>query len=186
MALNEGQPLAPVEGRFRECAVGFPARFLDMDGEASLFLWTDSDTYLMWAREAFGWPVARGEIELSGSIWTSPELAGTSGGGKLADAGGSAAIARAEVKERAGPGSPAALWFTPRRVLRRAGLDDDLRELLVVRPTVQAAGAHYVGAANVVFDFDESHPLGGLGEAEAELELVDGFELVVGDNVEIW
>jgi hypothetical protein len=38
----------------------------------------------------------------------------------------------------------------------------------------------------VVFDFDESHPLGGLGEADADLELVDGFELVVGDNVEIW
>jgi len=186
LARNEGQPLAPVDGRFRECAVGFPARFLDMDGEASLFLWTDSDTYLMWAREAFGWPVARGGIELSGSIWTSPELAGTSGGGKLEDAWGSAEIAGAAVRERAGQGSPSALWFTPRRVLRRAGLDDDVRELLVVRPTVRAVGARYVGVASVIFDFDESHPLGGLGEAEAEIELVDGFELVVGDDVEVW
>jgi Acetoacetate decarboxylase (ADC) len=183
---NEGQALAPAEGPFRECAVGFPARARGMDGEASLFLWTESDTYLMWAREAFGWPVARGRIELSGSIWTSSALAGTSGVARLEDAWGSAAIARAEVQERAGQGSPAALWFTPRRVLRRAGLDGDLRELLVVRPTVRAAGARYVGAASVVFDFDASHPLGGLGEAEAELELVDGFELVVGDNVEIW
>src|SRR4029450_1369654 len=148
---------------------GFPARARGTDGETSLFLWTESDTYLMWAREAFGWPVARGRIELSGSIWTASALVGTSGAAKLEDAWGSAAIARAEVHEQTGQGSPAALWFTPRRVLPRAGLDSDLRELLVVRPTVRAAGDRYAGAANVVFNFDESHPLGGLGEAEAEL-----------------
>jgi hypothetical protein len=183
---NEGQPLAPVEGRFRECAVGFPARFRDIDGEASLFLWTDSDTYLMWAREAFGWPVARGRIALSGSIWNSAELAGASGGAKLEDEWGSAEIAGATVRDRAGERSPSALWFTPRRVLRRAGLDNDLRELLVVRPTVRATGARYGGVASVLFDFDESHALAGLDEAQAEIELVDGFELVVGDDVDVW
>src|SRR6266508_1124642 len=96
---NEGQPLSPAEGRFREGAIGFPARARDVDGEASLYLWTDSDTYLMWSREAFGWPVARGEIELSGSIWTSSDLVGASGGGRLEDAWGTAAIVGATVRE---------------------------------------------------------------------------------------
>ena len=81
---NPGQSLAPKEGRFREAVVGFPARFKERNGELSLFMWTDSDTYLMWAREAFGWPLLKGAIALTGDIWTSENLEGATGGGVVA------------------------------------------------------------------------------------------------------
>ena len=182
---NEAQLLAPSEGRFREGAVGFPARVGDTNGEASLFLWTDSDTYLMWAREAFGWPVVKAEIELQGPIWSAAELEGTSGGARLRDPWGTAAIVEAHVIQHVGSGSPAGVWLTPRRVLRRAGLDEDARELLVVRPAVRLPGARYRAEGRIAIDFAPGHPLHGLNAAEAELDVVDGFELIVGGDVEV-
>jgi hypothetical protein len=182
---NPGQSLAPRAGRFREAVVGFPARFGERAGEVSLFMWTDSDTYLMWAREAFGWPLLRGEIQLEGSAWTSDELEGSTGRAAVETDWGTARLVDATVGQQASNGSPAAWWLTPRRLLRRGGLDGELRELLAVRPAVRKQGTRYSGVGRVAFAFREPHPLAGLGEADAELDVADGFELVVAETVEL-
>jgi hypothetical protein len=180
-----GQPLAPREGRFLEGAVGFPARGGGAEGESSLFLWTESDTYLMWAREAFGWPVGLAEIALGGSLWTGAALEGASGNAHLRDRWGSAALLDVRVTARAQEGTPSGSWLTPRRVLHRAGLDGETRELLVVRPVVREPGERYTATGRVRFDFREPHPLHLLGELEAQVEVADGFEIVVGADVEV-
>jgi hypothetical protein len=36
-----------------------------------------------------------------------------------------------------------------------------------------------------VFDFTSSHPLHSLGEVAAEIEIADGFELLIGENVRV-
>jgi hypothetical protein len=179
------QPLAPTTGRFREAAVGFPACWQGVEGETSLFLWADSETYVMWAREAFGWPVLRGQIELTGRLWSDDELLGASGGARVTDAWGSAFLEDAIVQSSAGSGSPAARWLTPRRLLRQGGLDGEVREVLMVSPTPLAAGARYKGTARANFTFDQRHPLARIPEAEAELDMVDGFEIVVGEKVDV-
>ena len=181
---NEAQPLAPTEGRFRETAVACQARFGAAEGEVSLFLWADSDTYVMWAREAFGWPVLRGRIDLAGTAWTATELTASEGQARLTDSWGSASL-EASVGDRVEGGSPGARWLTPRRVLNRAGLGGEVRELMAVSPTVRAAGARYGGAGRVSFTFDRRHPLAQFPETETELEVVDGFEIVVGDEVDL-
>jgi hypothetical protein len=179
------QPLAPTTGRFREAAVGSPARWQELVGETSMFLWADSETYVMWAREAFGWPVLRGQIELTGSLWSADELLGASGSARVTDAWGSAFVQDAIVHSSAGSGSPAARWLTPRRLLRQGGLDGEIRELLMVSPTPLAVGARYKGTARASFTFDKRHPLARIPEAEAELDIADGFEIVVGENVDV-
>jgi hypothetical protein len=182
---NRGQSLAPDRGSFREAAVGFPARAGALDGDMSVFMWADSDTYVMWAREAFGWPLLRGEFELDGDVWTGSELEGASGRARVTDEWGTAAILAAEVEAQAAPVSLAAQWVTPRRILRRAGLDGETRELQVVRPEVTRQGAHYRGEASVSFAFRDPHPLSLLDRLEATLQVVDGFELLVGSDVEL-
>ena len=181
---NEAQPLAPTEGRFREAAVGFQACFGTVEGEVSLFLWADSDTYVMWAREAFGWPVLHGRIDLAGTAWTATELAGTEARAQLTDSWGSASL-EASVGDRVEGGSPGVPWLTPRRVLNPAGIGGEVRELLAVSPTVRTAGVRYGGTGRVNFAFDHRHPLARFPETETELEVVDGFEIVVGDKVEL-
>jgi hypothetical protein len=182
---NPGQSLAPTEGNFREAVVGFPARFGELVGEVSLFMWTDSDTYLMWAREAFGWPLLRGDITLEGGMWSRDDLQGASGRAVVDTDWGSAELLEATVSDPTGSGSPAAWWLTPRRLVQRGGLDGERRELLAVRPGVRKAGERYSGSGRVAFDFREPHPLAALGGASAELELADGFELLVAETVEV-
>ena len=183
--VNRGQSLAPDRGSFREAAVGFPARAGSLEGDMSVFMWADSDTYLMWAREAFGWPLLRGEFEFAGDVWTGLELTGTSGRARVTDEWGTAAIVDAQVEAPAEPVSLAAQWVTPRRILRRAGLDGETRELQVVRPEVRRQGAQFSGVATVSFGFRDPHPLSLLDRVEATLHVVDGFELLVGGDVEL-
>jgi hypothetical protein len=180
-----GQQLAPKEGTFLEGAVGFPARARGIEGESSLFLWTDSDTYLMWAREAFGWPVALADIELDGGLWTTVDLDGETGQARLTDRCGSAALLDVRVVGQADAGTPSGSWLTPRRALHRAGLGGESRELLVVRPVVRKSGDRYRASGRVRFDFEDPHPLSMIGELEADVEVADGIELVVGEDVEV-
>jgi len=177
--------LAPREGQFREGVVAFAARGAELDGEVSLFLWTDSITYLMWGREVFGWPIGLGEITLTGPLWTDTTVEGSSGDASLADQWGSAGLTNVTVTHRADAGTPSGHWLTPRRVLHAAGCDGETRELLVVRPAVRSPGTTWSGTGEVVFDFSPEHPLYVLNalDAHGDFEVADDFELQVGGDV---
>ena len=178
-------PLVPREGRFREGVVAFAARGGGLEGEVSLFLWTESETYLMWGREAFGWPVRLADVNLEGSLWKDDQLLGASGSARLRDGWGSASLLDVEVTEPATSGTPSGYWLTPRRVLHAAGCDGETRELLVVRPATNDPGTGYSGSGRVRFDFPAAHPLHSLGEFDARVEVADGFELLIGGDVEV-
>jgi hypothetical protein len=177
--------LTPTGGRFRECVVAFAGRAHDVAGEVSLWLWTDSDTYLMWGREVFGWPIRLATVELSGSLWTGQELEGATGTCRMQDAWGTASLMDVSVSGSTTTGTPTGAWLTPRRVLHAAGRGGETRELLVVRPAVKQPGRRYSARGRTVFDFASSHPLHSLGEVSADIEIADGFELLIGVDVEV-
>ena len=155
-------------------------------GEISAYLWSDSHVYTMWAREAFGWPVAAATVDLQGTIWAPGAYHGGTGLARMEDAFGSAELSAIQPSaEPTGVGSPGAPWLTPRRILRRAGRDPEDREVLLVRPQTREAGARYVGTATAGFNFPDPHPLSGIENSEAEIELIDGIVLVVGADVEV-
>lgn len=177
--------LAPREGRFREAVVGLPALAQGTAGEVSIFMWADAEPYLTWGREVFGWPVLRGQLDLLGPIWElTPDL-GVVGECLLRCASGSARLDDIHLTARAGMGSPAGLWLTPRRILHAAGLAGETRDVLIVRPDVRRAGVRFVGTCRVTFAFEAPHPLAELGTVDAELDVADGFELVVGGDVSV-
>ena len=183
---HPGQPLAPTTGRFKEAVVGFPARAGELEGEASIFMWSDTPTYVMWAREAFGYPVLLADITLDGPVWTTDEILGSTGGAGVETPHGSAALRDATVSDRSSVPLTAPCWLTPRRQLTGPpGIIDEQRDLLAVWPTVRKQGDRFSGEGRVVFDFAEEHPLGPLGEHDAELDILDGFELVVAERIEI-
>ena len=188
----EFQPLRPRpgrylelrEGEFREGVIGIPARGPGVEGEISAFLWTDSEDYLIWGREAFGWPVRLAEIGLDGDLWSAAPGIGRTGSARVTDRWGTAALVGVELTDPASSGTPGGVWLTPRRLLLH-GQDGprDERQLLAVRPEVRKPGSAYAARGRVTFDFSQPHPLAGLGAHEAQVEFVDDFELVVGRNV---
>ncbi len=175
----------PRDGRFREAVVAFPARFDELDGEVSVFLWTDSDAYMTWGREAFGWPVTLAQVALSGPLWSSVELLGLSGECRVEPGSGVAAVTEISVTGVSSSSPPSGHWLTPRRLLHAAGNEGETRELLVVRPAVKAPGKRYSATGRVRFDFPSPHLLHALAAADAEVEVADGFELLVGADVEV-
>ena len=180
------QELAPVTGTFRESSLGFPARAQGIEGETSAYLWSDSSVYTMWAREAFGWPVVPATIDLDGAIWTDESVLGGTGSARMADAAGTAELVEITLStESTGVGTPGAPWLTPRRILRRGGLDGEDREVLLVRPETRVAGQRFRGSGNVRFEFPPEHPLSGIADTEAEVELIDGLVLLVGADVAV-
>lgn len=178
-------PLAVRKGRFREGVIALAARYAELDGEVSTFLWTDSQTYLMWGREVFDWPIGLARVELTGSLWVEGVDVGKTGDARIVDACGSASLVDVRVTGEAARGTPSGHWLTPRRILHGAGCDGETRELLIVRPTVSQPGSTYIGTGCVRFNFDAPHPLQRLGETEAQIEVADGFELLVGADVEV-
>ncbi len=183
---HPGQPLAPTEGRFKEAVVGFPARSGELEGEASMFMWSDSHTYVMWAREAFGYPVVLADVTLEGPVWTTDEILGSGGGARVEAAHGTATLLDATVSEPSSVPLTAPCWLTPRRMLSGPpGVVDEQRDLLAVWPTVREQGKRFSGSGRVAFDFADEHPLGLLGEHDAELDILDGFELLVAERIEI-
>jgi Acetoacetate decarboxylase (ADC) len=184
-----GSALAPRHGRFREGAIGVAARHGPVQGDSSVFLWTDSDIYLMWGREAFGWPVRLAEISLRGALWADGGLGrGGEGEAALRDQWGTAALRDVRAlrpAEQAPVGSGGECWLTPQRVLRQAGCAGESRQLLVVRPTVRDPGTRYAGEGQVTFSFAQGHPLGDFCEGQAAVDVVDGIELVVGEDVSV-
>ncbi len=184
-------PLAPTAGRFRECSVAVPARYREIEGELSLLLWSESETYLTSGREIFGWPIRLAEIDLAGSLWSAGSLPGTSGSAAMRESWGTISIAGVKVAG-VSDDPPISLtsttaWLAPRLNLRRGGLDEDERELLVIRPEVRSGGERYSATGELTFDLAAGHPLAPLGGSEtpARYEVSDGFEIVVGTEVEL-
>jgi hypothetical protein len=174
---------APRTGRFREAVFGVPARFGETVGEVSVCMWADGSDYIAWGREVFGWPVLPGSFELEGGFWGGGRAPGTSA--TMNAAAGSVALADVDLSPESSPSSPAGVWLTPRRRLERASLGEDARDVLVVRPEVRRPGRRSSGSCRVVVDLDPAHPFGSLTTVDADLEGADGFEIVVGANVDV-
>jgi acetoacetate decarboxylase len=177
--------LAPREGCFREAVVAFPACAGGVEGDSTIFMWADSDVYTNWGREVFGWPVLRGEIELEGEVWGQTAVAGATGTAHMREPRGSAALLDIELGEPLDQSAPGGRWLTPRRVLHRAGLDGETVDVVSARPRVIDAGTSYAATGQVVLDFAAAHPLHGLDVSSAKLKVVDGFDLVVGEDVDV-
>jgi hypothetical protein len=174
------------KGRVREAVVAFPARAGDIEGDATLFMWADSEPYVAWGREVFAWPVVWGNIELSGSVWRSGPLAGATGSATARVSAGSAAVADVVVAHEIERPAASGWWMAPRRTLHRAGLDGETNDIVVVRPRIHEPGIAYAATARISFNFERSHPLHGLGTLTPDLvDLVDGFDIVVGEDVEV-
>jgi hypothetical protein len=178
-------PLAPTEGRFREGVVAFAASGGGLEGEVSLFLWTDSPTYLMCGREAFGWPLGLADVNLSGDFWSQKLAIGSGGAAELADQWGTACLADIVVTGEATSGTPGGHWLTPYRALRAAGCQGEIRELLIVRPEIRSPGTTWHGTGRPNFDLAPAHPLEFLNDIEGTtaVEIADNFELLVGADV---
>ena len=70
-------------GSFREAVVGLPAAYQSTVGEISAHIWSDSDTYMHWGRDMFGWPILRAPVHLNGAIWTGDIHANATGTASL-------------------------------------------------------------------------------------------------------
>jgi hypothetical protein len=186
MALSgvSGGASAPASGHFREATIGFTARGSNIDGDVSQFMWTDSDTYMAWGREAFGWPLRRGAFELRGSLWDQTDLVDAAGSCRLLDPAGVLTLIIHQVGEKLVAEPPHTVWFVPRRLLQLAGIDGEKREILVVRPIFRRPPARYRASGRAAIDFDGPHVLNGIYIDSPEFEITDGIELEVGSQVE--
>jgi acetoacetate decarboxylase len=173
---------------FREAVMGSPVRYQAIDGECTFLIWSDSETYQTWGRETFGWPILRGAIKLNGTLWHQAIGAGATGTSRLECPDGTILL---DVHVGIQPSSTRLNWPTrrdwlsPRRIVRRAGLDAEEREVFRLRPTLNRPGDSYAGSGAARFQFAHHHPLHELGELQVEIEVIDGFEMIVGDRVEI-
>lgn len=169
-------------GRFREAAIGVPAQAGDVRGETSVCMWSDSPAYQMWGREAYGWPILPADFEFEGAIWDPGPATGAVGRAVMDDGFGTAALenVRLQGPREAPAGSPS--WLTPRRLLRHGAQARDEREVVVVRPTIRSRGSAYEGTADVRIAFGSDHPLGDMEFTAAELDVVDGIELLVAEH----
>jgi hypothetical protein len=174
--------------RFHEAVVSLPARAGDVDGEVTVILWSDSEAYRTWAREAFGWPVLEAGFHYAGALWDDELAIGATGSSRARVREGELAL---RVDEPLAPAAPAAAWMvrrpwlTMRRIVHRGGLGGETREVLHVRPELRRPGTRLAAQGAARFDLAPGDPLTALGEIRCEIEVLDGFELVVGDDVEL-
>jgi hypothetical protein len=161
-----------------------PAEVMGIAGEVSTHMWTDDDTYLHWGREVFGWPLQRGEITLSGPLWSD---GGNHGAAHVKTPAGDASL---EVVGPAhgsapSPGTPSMPWLTPRRVLASGSLGHGTVEITAVEPVVVRPGERELIHATAAMSFARGHPLHGLEIAPLRAEVHRGFELLVGSSVSV-
>ena len=184
-AVGEGAPFAPRTGAFREAVVAFPAAAGGLEGDGTMFMWADDEPYTSWGREVYGWPILRGELTLEGSIWDAPLAAGARGSARLDAAHGTAAVTGVELGEQVDLSTAGGWWITPRRRLERAGLGGERADVVAARPQIVSPGRAYDASGTVSFGFKAGHPLHGLAPDVDRVVVVDGFELVVGGEVEV-
>ncbi len=172
-------------GHFREAVVALGASVGEINGEASLFMWTDSDPYRAWGREVFGFPLLPGAFDLSGDLWSGRVRAGSTGAAAARVATGVLSLTGVRVTQAIDPPRSRGPWLTPRLVHRRGGLSPADRELLVVRPAVTEVGRWFGASADIAIRMDPGHPLGSLLISAATADVVDGIELLVPDEVTV-
>jgi hypothetical protein len=182
---DENAHFAPRTGAFREAVVGFPAAVGGLEGDGTMFMWADDEPYTTWGREVYGWPILRGELTLEGSLWDSPLAAGARGSALLTAASGTAAVTDVELGEQIELSTAGGWWITPRRRLERAGLDGERADVVAARPQIVSPGDAYDARGTVRFELASGHPLHGLSPAVDRVVVVDGFELIVGGEVEV-
>jgi Acetoacetate decarboxylase (ADC) len=172
-------------GSFHEAVVAFAVSVGGSRGEVSCFMWTDDESYLLWGREAFGWPLLRADVRTGGTIWDGSQSRKAFDASARADGielGLSGKIIGAD--ERAGL-SPAT-WLTPRRTITWGadGKFGQMRELLLVHPQVIRAGQHVACQGDVEFRAPDGHPLASIRPlAEPILDAALNFEIIVGGQV---
>ena len=122
-------------------SIGVPAAYEGQTGEVSALMWSDSDTYMHWGRDVFGWPILRALVTLDGALAPAishrrrpPTRAST------CRTRSHASITISRRRRRAPP--PPAAWFTPRLVPEPAS-SSERRELLVVRPVPIDSGSRH-------------------------------------------
>src|SRR5262249_38622993 len=142
------------------------------------------DSYMAWGREIFGWPLVRAQFDFDGPLWSAEPLSEISGASRASSAAGSLGIRIAAGSLSQG-GVRAATWITPRRVPRRGGLDPDTREVLLVRPEVLAPGRRYEAQGEAWLAFPAHHPLAAIPVEAPSFEIIDGFRLRVGAEVDV-
>jgi hypothetical protein len=171
-------------GHFREAVFALPAELKGIEGEVSTHMWTDDDTYLQWGREVFGWPLQRGEITLTGSLWSD---GGNQGAAAVRTLAGTASIEVSGLD--AGPNTDQATssgpWLTPRRVLPTGSVGRGTVEVTAVEPVVVTPGTRELVHATAEVSFTDGHPLHGLPIAPLRAEVHRGFELLVGSAVSV-
>jgi hypothetical protein len=177
----------PFGGRFREAVVAFAGRAGTVDGEVSLFMWTDDDTYMLWGREVFGWPLERAAMSFDQSFWHSGTIdrSDLPGSSVARCAAGEIGLRIDEASEAPGLTGPGAMWITPRRVLWPGRSDGDTREVLLVKPEIMNRGQRYEAHGQAWLNFRAGHPLADLPVNEPTFEIVDGVRLRVGADVKV-
>jgi hypothetical protein len=175
----------PRAGSFHEAVVAFAVSVGGRRGEVSCFMWTDDEAYLLWGREAFGWPLLRAEVSTGGTIWAGSQSREAFDASARAD--GIELALRGKITgagERAGPGP--ATWLTPRRTITWGtdGTFGERRELLLVNPQVIRAGQHVACRGDVEIGAPDGHPLASIRPlAEPSMAASLNFEIVVGGQV---
>jgi hypothetical protein len=175
----------PFGGRFREAVVAFASSAGNVDGEVSLFMWTDDDTYMLWGREVFGWPLEQAAMMFDGPLWCEGAIGDLTGVSSARCAGGELGLRIEQASPAPALTEPAAVWITPRRVLWRARSEGDTREVLLVRPKILDRGRRYEARGEAWLNFRDGHPLAGLPVGAPTFEVVDGIRLRVGSDVDV-
>ena len=172
-------------GSFHEAVVAFAVSVRGRRGEVSCFMWTDDEPYLLWGREAFGWPLLRADVSTGGTIWTGSQSRKTFEAS--ARAGGIELGLSGEILGAADRGalSPAT-WLTPRSTITWGtdGSFRQVRELLLVDPQVIRAGQHVACHGQVDLAAPRGHPLASVRPlAEPSMDASLNFEIIVGGRV---
>jgi hypothetical protein len=175
---------APQSGRVREAVVAVPALAGETEGDATLFMWCDSDPYLLWGREVFGWPLARGEIRLEGDLWSRALSEGAHGDCELSVEGGRVAVVGVQVGRSLERGVPVAGWIAPRRRFEIA-TGEEIRDVTITWPRVVDPGVAFAAVGEGSIEFRAPHPLAGVVVDRPDISIADRFVLVVGENVDV-
>ena len=172
-------------GSFHEAVVAFAVSVRGRRGEVSCFMWTDDEPYLLWGREAFGWPLLRADVRTSGTIWAGSQSRKKFEASARADGielGLSGEILGADDRAAVSP----ATWLTPRSTIRWGtdGSFRQVRELLLVEPQVIRAGQHVACQGQVQIAAPRGHPMALVRPlAEPSMGASLNFEIVVGGRV---